>query len=447
MKKLHGRKRILLYSVAGMGINMLNLMVGSYLCSALLIGGFGETDISYQTFAQQDLVIASLWAVFAFAAKILDGVIDIPLASLTDRMKTRWGRRRPSILIGLIGTVISYLLFLVVPQVGASIGNTIWYGIILCLFYCAYTLTMVTYYATFTEVVDTVEERNLLSNAKSVWDIVYFILGYVVVRMLLNGLNIRLVALIVLPLAVTMLIPLFMLKESSTDATSSTDETTETVHLLESLKLTLRDRSFVIWMVVYACMTFGVQLFLGGINEYFSYVGMNMIIVMVAAFLPVPLTLMLYNRLIGRFGFRFAFRYILLIYSAAMILMGLIGFMPDNTLKLVLALLTGLLCSFAIGALFSVAYSIPSQLAADEEKRTGISHSAMYFAVQGLFSGVASGIATGLVLTALKKASENIADGPMKYMTFIAAAGCLAACAFTSLLPRSIVDLGKKRKN
>lgn len=442
MKKIKGKGKIMLYAVSGMGVNMLNLMVGSYLCSALLIGGFGKDVIPFQTYAQRDLIIPAVWAIFALAAKILDGIIDIPMASLTDRLKTRWGRRRPSILIGLVMTVAAYLLFLVIPDAGgASMLNTVYYGIVLCVFYCFYTLTMVTYYATYTEIVETTEERNLLSNVKSVCDIVYFILGYVVVRMLLNGINVRTVALMVLPISATMLIPLFMIKEKSSLADA--EDAAETVNLVRSLKLTFKNKPFIIWMVVYSFMTMGVQLFLGGINEYFSYVGMNMIFVMMAAFAPVPFTLIIYNRIIRKHGFGTAFRYVLVVYAVSMILMGLVGFMGQGSAKTILSIVSGLIGSFAIGALFAVAYAVPSQLAADEEKKTGISNSAMYFAVQGLFAGIATGIGTGVVLTALKGSEAN-PTGAIRYMTLICAAACIVALVFTKLLPKSIIDMGKK---
>ena len=97
--------------------------------------------------------------------------------------------------------------------------------------------------------------------------------------------------------------------------------------------------------------------------------------------------------------------------------------------------------------MFSVAYSVPSQLAADEEKVTGVSHSAMYFAVQGLFAGVATGIATGIVLTALKANSgQGTVNGPVSYMTLICAAGTVVSFALTFLLPRSLKELGKESK-
>lgn len=433
----------LLYGIGGMGVNMLNLMMGSYLCSAIIASGFADSVIGNQTFLQKDLVIAGVWAAFSLIAKILDGVIDIPMAAFTDRLRSKWGRRRPALIIGFVPMVAAYLAFLLITPENAaeSMGNTVFYGIVLCVFYAFYTLTMVTYYATFTEIVDNEKDRGFISNVKSVCDIVYFILGYVVVSAMLKGMNIRTVGLIVLPLSLTMMIPLFLIKERSTrDEDTTKQEKAKMVGLFKSLAYTFRDKDYLVWMVVYFFMTFGVQLFLSGINEFFSVTGIDMTLTMAASFAPVPFTLILYNKLIRRRGFRYAFQWMLAIYAAGMFAMCGIGFMPAGTAKMLAAIGGGLICSFSIGALFAVAYSIPSELAAQDELRTGVSHSAMYFAVQGLFSGVATGIGGNVVLTVLKTTDT------VRFMTLVCGAGCLVAFAFTYILPHSIVVLGKKEK-
>ena len=451
MKILTKKYQMFLYAAAGMGLNMLNLMFNSYLCSALLVGGFGESAVKNQTFVGNDLVIAGTWAVLALIAKIVDGVIDIPMASFADRLKTRFGRRRPAILIGFVPTVVFYALFLIVPKPTASLLNTVYYGIILCLYYASYTLTMVTYYATFTEIVDTVEKRNLISNVKSFFDIVYFTLGYVVVPLMLKGMNVRKVAILLLPMAATMLIPLFMIREPSNLGEENTDAP-KTVNLIASLRCSFRNRDFILWMIVYSFMTFGVQLFLGGINEYFSKVGLSMMIVMSCAFGPVPLTLWMYNRILRKKGFGYAFRYILITYSVSMLYIFTVGLLlyknviAAGALKTVLTIAGGLSASLSIGAMFAVAYAVPAQLAADEQKKTGVSNSAMYFAVQGLFSAVATGIGTAVVLTALKGTQEHPTDA-MVYMTAISAAGTLLSLLLTKWLPKSVLLMGKKNKD
>ena len=237
-----------LYACSAIGVNLLNLMVGSFLCSALLVGGFGTDAIANQTFEGRDLVVAGGWAAFVLVAKIIDGVIDIPMATFTDNLRSKWGRRRPTILIGLIILISSYVAFaLFTPdKSGVTWFNTIYYGIVLCIFYCSYTLTMVSYYATFTEIVDNEQDRNFISNVKSVCDIVYFIIGYVVVGLILKGLNIRYVALVVLPLVLLMLIPLFMIKEQSTEngVIRENGEKEETVNLFKSIFYTLKNTSY-----------------------------------------------------------------------------------------------------------------------------------------------------------------------------------------------------------
>lgn len=446
MKKINKKSSMILYAFAGMGVNMLNLMMGSYLCSAIIADGFTKEAAVFQTFEQRNIVIVSLWAIFGAVAKVLDGIIDIPMAAFADNLKSKFGRRRPALVIGMIPMIISYVLFMFVPNpTGATILNTVYLGIMLCVFYSFYTLTMVTYYATYTEIVDNTEDRNFISNAKSVFDIVYFILGYVLIRAFLESVNIRTVALCVLPIVLTMVIPLFMIKEG--DNRGSETVAYEKVSLVKSLKHTLKNKTFILWMITYAFMTFGVQLFLSGINEYFADTGLNMIYVMMGSFAPVPLTLWLYNKIIVKKGFAFAFRYALITYSIGMLALFGVSFMGDGVFRIICAIISGIICSLAIGALFSVAYSIPSQLAADEEKEKGTKNSAMYFAVQGLFSGVATAIGSYVVLNILKDITGEIDNplvvNPMYFLTVVCALGTLIAFATTYVLPNSLKILGK----
>lgn len=437
MKKLNSKWKIILYGCSGMGVNMLNLIMGSYICSALLTGGFNQEDIGVWTFGKENLVIAAVWSAIVVVAKIIDGVVDIPMASFTDNLKTRWGKRKPAILIGMIPMILAYLGMLLPMNNTATMFNTVMYGIFLCIFYSFYTLTMVTYYATFSEIVDNEKDRLFLSNVKSVCDIFYFILGYALIPIFIGlRINIRIVSLIFLPFVLTMLIPLFMIKGD--DNRNEKTEKVKSISLIKSLVYAFRNKTFIIWMLVYSFMTFGVQLFLGGINEFFSYHQLSMSIIMAASFAPVPFTLILYNYITKKKGFGFSFGYTLIIFAAGMLMMFGCKFIEDGTAKLILGLASGLVCSFGVGSLFSVAYSIPSYLASKEEKETGIAHSAMYFAVQGLFAGVFTGLATGVVLVTLKE------TGTIYLLTVVAALSCIIAFLLMNILPVSIKNFGKE---
>ncbi len=433
MRKLSNKKSLIIYGCSGLGVNMLNLIVGSYLCSAMLVGGF-EEHVESWTYLNKDIVVAGLWGILILVAKIVDGLIDLPLSHFVDHLNAKWGRRKTAIVMGYCPMIITYLLFLVPLNASATILNTVWFGFLLLVFYTSYTLTMITYYATFAEVTEKPQDILLLSNTKSVCDVAYFCLGYALVPAFVSiGINIRIVALLFLPLSLTMLIPLFLLKEG--DSRSTISAVTEKPTFLKSLSFTMKDKPYLYWLITLFVMNIGLQLFLSGINEYFSTTGLNMTFIMASCFVPVPFTIFIYNIVMKKRGLGFAYRYILLIFSVGMALMGFCEWIPRRFLYL-FAIGCSLLVSFSIGAFFSITYTVPSQRAAIR-KEDNQSASSMYFAIQGLFEGASAGLATGPILVFLKN-NDHI---PM--LTVIVATVCMMSFVISFFLPKSITTIGK----
>lgn len=439
MNKLNKKWQIILYGCSGLGVNMLNIIMGTYLCSALLVGGF-EKNVEQWTYLNKDLVVAALWGTLIVVAKVLDGLIDLPFSSFTDNLKTRWGRRRPAILIGYIPMLISYVLFLIPIDKEATVLNTVWFATLLCIFYGTYTLTMLTYYATFAEIVKDDKDRILLSNVKSICDVVYFSLSFALVPVFVSmQMNIRVVALIFMPLALTMMIPMIMIKEKPTNTKESLEKV-KRVSFITSLKFSFKNTKFIYWLCLVFVMNIGLQLFLSGINEFFSTTGIDMTFVMASAFAPVPFTLMLYNKLVKKFGLKTGFQFVLLTFAVGMSLMMLCKVLPEN-LILPFAIFCGVIVSFSIGAFFSVTYTIPAQMAADYTEETGISAATMYFAVQGLFEAVSAGIASGVLLVFFKQ------NGLVSIITLAVAFFCMAAFVMAFFLPKSVALIGKETEN
>ena len=111
-----------------------------------------------------------------------------------------------------------------------------------------------------------------------------------------------------------------------------------------------------------------LQLFLGGINELFSSTGLNMTVVMASSFAPVPITILAYNKLVKKFGLGVGYKFILSIFSLGMVILllcyKLLAISPDNmTLVTIIAILGGIFISFSLGALFSITYIVPTNLA------------------------------------------------------------------------------------
>jgi len=466
MEKITSKKKLILYGCSGLGVNLLNIIVGSYLCSALIAGGFDE-HLSEWTYLGKDLVVAGLWSIFVFVAKALDGIIDLPFSSLADRMHTKLGRRKTAILMGFVPMIVSYLLFLIPLNKEASILNTVWFGVLLCLFYASYTLTMLTYYATFSEVCKDEKDTVVLSNTKSILDVVYFALGFSLLPVFVSlGLNIRIIALLFLPLSLTMMIPMFLLKEKArkkqkeqadgenaeqTEVAPSTQGKEEEVifepereplTLGKALKCSFGSKPYMLWLFTASfVLAMGLQLFLGGINEVFSTTGLNMTYVMVAAFAPVPLTLILYNKVVKKYGLAIAFRYSLIIFALGMGVMFLCCMIHTHLAEwqlTLIAVLGALFVSFGLGSFFSINYTVPTSLARTELQTNGKDVASMYFAAQGLFEGVAAGIATGVILVQLK--AHNV------IWLLPVIASCLALIAFgmSFALPKQVRHIGKQ---
>lgn len=437
MTIIRSKWKIILFGCSGLGVNMLNIIVGTYLCSGLLVGGF-EDHVESWTYLNKDLVVAALWGTLILVTKIIDGIIDVPLSSFSDHIKSRWGRRRPAIMMGFIPMILSYLLFLVPLEGSATVLNTIWFAVILGIFYCTYTLTMINYYAAYAELLDNDKDRLLLSNTKSICDVVYFSLGFALLPLFVSlNINIRVIALLFLPMSLTMLIPMFLIKEKSTKE-EKYENIAPPASLAKSLSVSLKNKPYIYWLCTHGMMNIGLQLFLSGINEYFSNTGLNMTFVMASSFAPIPLTIMLYNYFVKKRGIRFGVQYVLIMYSIGMTMMYFCRMLPANYM-LPCAIGCGIIVSFAIGAFFSVAYVIPTKLAADANKSTGVCVSTMFFAVEGLFEGVATGIASGILLVWMKQ------TGKISIMTLVVTAFCMVSFVMTFFLPKSIAMIGKER--
>ena len=448
MNKLKGKGKLILYACSGLGVNMLNMIVGSYLCSALIVGidTWAPEDIGLWTYSHRDLVIPALWMVLAAIAKVLDGFIDLPFSFFTDNLRTRLGRRKPALLIGFIPMIIAYLLFLVPLNGSATVLNTVWFAALLCIFYGTYTLTMLTYYATFAEIAENEQDLVLLSNTKSICDVVYMSLSFALVPVFVSiGMSIRIVALLFLPLALTMAIPFFMLKEkkyskeeiAKAKIAKKVDKANRPT-VIKSIGFTFRDKPYILWLCVLAVTNIGLQLFLSGINEYFSNTGLNMTLVMAPSFAPVPLTIMLYNRLMKKYGLGAAFRVILLVFALGMALMGFVYSIPESMLTLY-AIGCSVIVSFSIGAFFSVTYLVPSTRAALRQGENE-SASSMYYAIQGLFEAAAAAIASSVILTLLKT------NGYINLTTIIVAVFCVLAFGLSFVLPKGVTRIGKLEK-
>jgi len=361
---------------------------------------------------------AAGYAVGMLVARVLDGVVDIPIATWTDNMRSRLGRRRPLMLIGFVPMVITFILLWYPPLTGRSLGpdghwgNALYVAVMSSLFFFFYTMIVVPYLAALSELVPDENSRVRVASWQTFFNTAGYVITFVVAPILFDRFGIQATALILLPSVLSFIGPLLVIKEAPSDRPARDGSTagqaaSSDVPLWQSVKMTLGNRTFRIYMLSIATFFFGLQFFLGGIAfmaaDMMGLTDSQLGVMNAAVFAPVPLMLILFNLLNRRKGAKWSFRLALLIFAGVMLLYPLawtrLGLPVPS---MVLGIILGAISSFSVGVFFTIPYAFPAQIAAIEAAETGKDRAGMYFAVQGLinqFVGSLAGSVLALLLT------------------------------------------------
>lgn len=102
------------------------------------------------------------------ASKLYDAVVDVLIGTLSDRTRSRWGRRRPFLLAGALGSAIAFFMLFSPPAL--SQGALIVYMIAAQMLYStAYSLFNVPYMAMPAELTNGYHERTRLLSYRTVF--------------------------------------------------------------------------------------------------------------------------------------------------------------------------------------------------------------------------------------------------------------------------------------
>ncbi len=412
IRSLDKKWKEFLYSFSAFGPNFLMVLMGAYFTDAINPTALGETS-SYQAIMSGVCFIAPwLFGILYPIAKAFDGFIDVPFAYITDTLSTKWGRRRPTILVCMIPMIISFAMCWL-PVFGTNqVANTIWITAWSLVFFSTYTMCLISFYGSLSSVCADEPQRLRVSGYKSFFDTISYCVVYALVPLLLQvfKINIDKFVFICLPIMLTISIPLFLIKEGEKYGYPENDGMVpEKISMIESLKLTFSNKLFMKWQLVNGCTYFGLQMFLVGMNAMIiggmGLTSGQMAIVNTCAFAPVPIMLYLFNKVKAKKGIRFTYQTCLATFAVAIFsfFAGSTMFWGDNALpKIIIGAVGGVFGSWAIGAFFMMPLLVPAQISSVEERLTGKNHSAMYFAVQALISSIVSSISGALVYENIK---------------------------------------------
>ena len=412
IKSLNKKWKEFVFAFSGFGPNFLMVLMGAYFTDAINPAALPEG--SYQAIMSGTcFILPALFPILYAIAKAFDGIIDVPLAHVTDTLSTKWGRRRPAILVCLIPMIISFF-FCWFPVFGAEnqLANTIWITVWALVFFTTYTMCLISFYGSLSTTCVDEPQRLRVSGYKSFFDTISYCIVYALVPLLLEvmKLNIDKFVFLCMPLMLTMAIPLFMIKEGEKYGYPENDGLLpERVTFKESIKLTFKNKIFMRWQLVNCCTFFGLQMFLVSMNAMIlggmGMSGTEMAIFNTCAFAPVPIMLYLFNKLKKAKGIRFTYQTCLIAFAVA-----IMSFFFGSTfvtggnkpLQMVIGILGGVCASWSIGAFFMMPYHVTAQISSVEEKLTKKNHSAMYFAANALCTSIVGAISGSLIYELIK---------------------------------------------
>ena len=134
---------------------------------------------------------------FAISYGVWNAINDPLVGVLSDRTRTRWGRRIPYI---ALGAPLTFLLFVLVwsPPLGGNpltnpshMGIFLYFAVIIALFDLAYTAVSVTYTALFPEAFESLKERTEVSIYRQVAAMIGTALGLAITPVIVGALSER----------------------------------------------------------------------------------------------------------------------------------------------------------------------------------------------------------------------------------------------------------------
>jgi GPH family glycoside/pentoside/hexuronide:cation symporter len=170
-----------LYSAGSIGLNIISLSVSSWLLYFYVPPSDRADLIAYAP--------AGLVGVMLFIAGVWDGIIDPFLGHWSDSLKSRWGRRRPFLMLGTPVMAVTMVLLWTPPVREESVINAVYLLIVAALYYTAFSAVGMPYDGTLPEMAPDTHERVKLSTWKMIFGIIGFVGGSLTVPMLWESLG------------------------------------------------------------------------------------------------------------------------------------------------------------------------------------------------------------------------------------------------------------------
>lgn len=368
--------------------------------------GFACTDTTMQVlfaiFMTDVVGLKPAYAALAvFIGRTWDYINDPVIGYLSDRMRSRWGRRRPFLLFGFIPFGLMFAMLWYKPATESQLLLCAYYAIAYFFFDTAYTIVTMPYAALTPELTQDYDERTSLTSYRMAFSILGSLVAFVVPLLIIGtmrpenaGRVFTMGAIFGAACALPLLLTFFSTHEKKEYYTQSQPS------LRESLRAVWKNRPFLfaagIFLFTWTAADI-IQAFLLYFLKYRMNMEANSDIIMAAIFITALLVLPFWNWVSGKTDKRKA--YVAGMIFLATIMTILIFLSPSAGLPLVLVM--AVLAGIGVSAIHVLTWAIIPDAVEVDELITGKRHEGVFYSLVSLFKKIASSIAIPVTLLVL----------------------------------------------
>jgi glycoside/pentoside/hexuronide:cation symporter, GPH family len=367
--------RILLYSSASIGLNIIGITVSTWLLYFYAPPpDSGRIQYLPVTLVGLLLMIVSLW----------DAVIDPFIGHWSDSLRSRWGRRRPFLIFAAPVCVLALILIWTPPS-GSTFLTAAYFLIVTLIFFTSFSLIGIPYDGTLPEMAPSNRERVSLSAWKSVFGIIGVMIGSIAAALLFDGIGPVAMGAVVGAVGLTTVwLTLAGLRET-------TRPTGQPMPLLAGLRATLKNTQFLYLLISTLLIHISYAMLLSNLPYYVTLIAQRPE-ADVSLFMGVVVgTMILFAPVWSWLGKRFANRTLLMITMAGIAAVTSLNYLISR--MPVLATGIGAILGFALigpvlGGYFVLIYSMMGNVVDYDEMLTKSRRESIYYGTFSLAAGV-----------------------------------------------------------
>ncbi len=368
---------------------------------------------------------------------VWNAVNDPLMGYISDRTRSRWGRRIPYVLFGTIPLMVAFFLVFSPPMdlLQSSFSQILYFTLSICIYDTFFTTVLLNWTSVVPEMYPQERDRNRLLGISQVFGIVGAMVGTVAVEPLVKAFGWSAMAAIFAVVGVvTMLIAVFGMREDPNNRVP------EAIKLVDSFKYTLKSKSFLLCVFSVLFVESARTMLLAALPFYADYVlGQDfaytilVAAILLAAIVLTPLVVFISNKK----GAKHAYIFSLMVFTAGCFLF---FFSPNLTSCIVIGVLMG----FGVTGAITMPNVLLGQVIDEDQTVTGLRREGAYFGINALimrlsvaFQSVA--MTAILTLTGYDSSSSHqsatVVTGIKSLMSFVPAAFILIALAFAYFYP------------